>query len=502
MRQLSKSKIIAFRQCPKRMWLELNRPELCDDSASEVAFAIGNEVGEVARRIYDPEQQGMLIDVGMMGWESAYERTEAWLKEHKAPLFEAALRIPGALALADVMLPVAGDGAPRWRMIEVKSSGAVKDYHLEDLAVQSHIASASGINLSSAAVAHIDTSFVYPGEGNYEGLLKEVELTAEVRSMAEEVVGWIWAAQETAALAEEPEIETGAHCSSPFQCSFIGYCNRNEPKLDYPLSSFYRLTKGHREQMEAAGVTGVRDAPDSLLSEANRIIKRQTLAGEAWFDATGAAASIARYPGTAYFLDFETIGFAVPVWPGTRPYQQIPFQFSLHIAPPGGGIEHHEFLDLSREDPTESFAKALIGFCGTSGPIYVYNAAFERRIMRETGARHPRFAPALEALCLRLVDLEPIARQHYYHPQQHGSWSLKAVLPAICPDLSYKDLEGVANGNMAQQAFQIAINPSTTPERRREIETQLLAYCRLDTFALLRLWQYFSGQEPTPAGLI
>jgi hypothetical protein len=494
MRNLSKSKIIAYRQCPKRLWLEIHRPDLRDDSASEMVFAIGNQVGDVARQIYDTAGNGRLIDFHEIGWDAAYAETGSWLTGTAAPLFEAALRIEGAMALADVMLPEPGENGLRWHMIEVKSTTGVKDYHRDDLAVQTYIATTAGFELASASLAHVDRSFVYPGGGDYRGLLKAVDLTEEVRAKAGEVATWIAEAQKVAALDTEPEIETGPHCSDPFGCPFIRHCNRDKPTFDFPLGSLYRLCYGKHEELVALGHTDLRDVPDEHLSAVNRLIKSQSLSGEAWFDAEGAAADLAPHTGTACFLDFETIMFGVPIWKGTRPYQQLPFQFSLHIVPPDGKMEHREFLDLSGEDPGEAFARALIDHCGTTGPVFVYNAGFENGVMRGLAERFPHLAPGLQAIIDRVVDLLPIARNRYYHPSQHGSWSIKAVLPAVCPDLAYGDLEGVQNGMAAQSAFLEAVAPETTPERKAEIERQLLAYCKLDTLAMVRLWEFFCGK--------
>lgn len=493
MRNLSKSKIIAFRQCPKRLWLELHRPDLRDDSGSEMVFAIGNQVGDVARQIYDTERNGKLIDVNEIGWDAAYSETSAWLSGTAAPLFEAAIRVEGALALADVMLPEPGDSGIRWHMLEVKSSTSVKDYHRDDLAVQTYIATKAGIDLASASIAHVDNSFVYPGGGDYRGLLKAVDLTDEVRAKAGQVATWIAEAQEVAALDTEPQIETGPQCSDPFGCPFIHHCNRDKPTFDFPLSSLYRLRGGKREELEALGHDDLRDVPDEHLSAVNQLIKSQSKSGEAWFDAEGAAADLAPHTGTAYFLDFETIMFGVPVWKGTRPYQQLPFQFSLHIVTPDGKMEHKEFLDLSGDDPSEAFAASLIQSCGTTGPVFVYNAGFENGVMRRLAERFPLLSSGLEAIIDRVVDLLPIARNRYYHPDQHGSWSIKAVLPAVCPDLAYDSLEGVQDGMAAQGAFLEAMALETTPERKSEIKQQLLAYCELDTLAMVRLWGFFRG---------
>lgn len=493
MRQLSKSKIIAYRQCPKRLWLELHRPELRDDSGSEMAFAIGNQVGDIARSIYDPSKKGLLIDIEDLGWEQSFALSADWLANQEQPMFEAALRIPGALALADVMVPEQEDGTLRWHMIEVKSSTSVKDYHRDDLALQAHIAKESGITLSRVSLAHIDNTFVYPGEGNYQGLLHEADLTEEVSSRVGEVVAWLEEAHEIAEQTTEPEIEPGAQCHSPFTCGFCSYCiPEEENPPDYPLTSFYRLSSTRREALEAQGYRDVRDIPDDQLSGVNLRIKEQTARQEPYFDHEGAAADLANHPGEARFLDFETISLAVPIWVGTRPYQQIPFQFSIHHRDSDGAVHHRDFLDLTGNDPRKAMAEALIDDCGDKGPVFAYNATFERRVIREIARDFPEHADALEGINQRIVDLLPIARNRYYHPSQHGSWSLKAVLPAICPDLSYGDLEEVQDGNLAQQAYQEAIHPETSESRREEIRRHLIDYCELDTLALVRIWKFFS----------
>jgi hypothetical protein len=186
---------------------------------------------------------------------------------------------------------------------------------------------------------------------------------------------------------------------------------------------------------------------------------------------------------------------AIPQWKGTRPYEKIPFQFSLHTLNEDGSLQHTAFLDLSGEDPTAAFAKALVAAGGTEGPVFVFNARFEKMIIAYAAHRFPEFAEPLESLLSRIVDLLPIARNCHYHPSQHGTWSIKSLLPAVCPDLSYGHLEGVQDGGGAMNVFREAIHPKTTPERKKEIETQLLAYCRLDTFAMVRLWQVFSGRQ-------
>ena len=497
MRNLSKSKIIAYRQCPKRLWLEIHKPELRDDSGSEMVFQIGYQVGDVARDIYDPAHTGDLIDINQLGHGAALARSAELLALGQKPIFEAGVTIEGALAYADVMLPDRSDGTLRWQMIEVKSSTGVKDYHNDDIAVQTYIATTSGVNLASVSLAHIDNSFVYQGDGNYKGLLHEVDLTTEALSRGAEVKEWIAGAHAIAALEQEPEVATGPQCSKPFTCGFCDYCNRDVVSPEFPLSSLPRLHPSKRQRIETAGHDDLREVPDDFLNTLQNRVKQCSISGEAFFDAAGAASDLAPYGFPAYFLDFETVMFAVPIWKGWRPYRQIPFQFSLHRIDKPGEIQHSEFLDLSGADPSEPFAQSLIEQCGAEGPVFVYNAAFEMTRIRELATRFPSHSAALHAINDRIVDLLPIARNRYYHPNQHGSWSIKAVLPAICPDLSYDTLEGVQNGGMAVESYKHAIAPNTTPERKQEIRRQLLDYCKLDTFAMILLYQFFTGREPS-----
>jgi hypothetical protein len=210
-----------------------------------------------------------------------------------------------------------------------------------------------------------------------------------------------------------------------------------------------------------------------------------------YFDAKGATAALAGRTSTAYFLDFETISLAVPIWKGTRPYQQITFQFSLHRVDEDGTIHHSEFLDLSGDDPREAFIKAIIEDCGSFGPIYVYNSAFENTRIKELAEAYPSYTDKLHALLPRVVDLLPVARNYYYHPDQKGSWSIKAILPTICPELQYSDLEGVQAGSEAGIAYLEAIEPKTPADRKEELRQQMLEYCKLDTLATVKIWEFF-----------
>lgn len=493
MRSLSKSKILAYRQCPKRLWLELHRADLRDDSGSETAFRIGNEIGAVARLIYDESGNGVFLDLEELGYEEAFARSAALLHEGGGPVFEAGLKMPGALAFADVMLPDTSDGSLRWRLIEVKSAAGVKDYYREDIAVQAYVAEGAGVPLAAVALAHVDSRFVYKGEGDYRGLLREVDFTEETASRRGEVASWLSGAQEVAASETEPDVAVGEHCSAPFVCPFTHYCHQDRESADYPLSSLPNFSGRRRLAVEALGIRDLREVPDEYLTPTQLWVRDVTRSGETWLDAEGAAADLAGYGFPVRFLDFESVMLAVPVWKGRRPYEQIPFQFSLHRRDEDGTLAHVAFLDLSGDDPAGALTRELLAGCGESGLVFAYNATFEKMVIRALAVRFPEHRRALLALVERLIDLLPIAKARFYDPAQHGRWGLKAILPAACPDLSYDHLTGVADGAMAVEAYKEAVHPATTPERKAEIERELLAYCYLDTLGLVRLWERFRG---------
>lgn len=493
MRNFSKSKLISLRQCPKKLWLELNRPDLLEHSAAtEARLQAGHDVGEIARQIYDPTMQGETIDIQRDGFEYAFSHTKTLL-QGKAPIFEAGFAAGGALAFADVLLPVKSGRKKAWRMVEVKSSTGVKDYHLDDVAVQAYVATAAGVPLQSVALAHIDSSWVYPGNNDYQGLLTEVDLTEQACSRTEEVRGWVEEAQAIYRKRKEPQRRVGEHCYQPFECGFYQYCSRDEPQATYPVQWLPRIGGKKIRELAEQDIIEMQDVADDLLNEKQLRVKKHTLNNKVYFDAKGAAADLAPYGFPAYFLDFETIQFAIPIWQGTRPYQQIPFQFSLHVMDKHGNLSHSEFLDLSGNDPSHDFAMALVKQCGTKGPVYVYNAAFEKSRISELAERYPKLSKPLLAINERVVDLYPIAGNRYYHPSQQGSWSIKKVLPAIAPELRYDQLDGVQDGGMAMDAFLEAIHLETPVDRKTYIHQSLQAYCKLDTFAMVKLWEFFKG---------
>ena len=477
---LSKSRLISAWQCPKRLHLEKHHAELGEvSSMTESLFATGHDVGAVAQAMYGtPESVEIAFDYKTMVAETRR------LIDGGAdfPIFEATFRHENVLVRADVLIPDGDD----WHVVEVKASTSVKDYHVLDCAIQLWVMRESGLPVTSITLAHIDNQFVYPGDGDYDGLLVENDLTGEAESLRQPVVDLVHAARE-AVTGPMPDVPVGGQCTKPYECQFIKHC--------WPTDTEYPVTGlgGGRAKLGALVAAGYRDIRDvaieDISGESHQRIHRVTCSGEAEvLDGAREAFAALAYP--RYYLDFETVGPAVPFWAGTRPYQTIPIQWSCHIEEQGGDIRHEEFLDISGEPPMRALAERLIECLGSEGPVLMWTN-YEEGCIRQLIELFPELRPPLQAIIDRLYDLHPVVKANYYHPRQLGSWSIKAVLPCIAPHMNYAELEGIAEGMGASDGFIEAINPETPPERKAELEEQLLRYCKFDTQAMVEIVRFF-----------
>ncbi len=476
---LSKSKVIAFRQCPKRLWLSRYKPELANSSDRSVAaFAVGNTIGSIARTLYGPGE--LIFDDTAPDFPGAISRTQAISTSSAATLFEAAYRADDTLVLADVVR-LSSAGA---EVIEVKSATSVKDYYIEDAATQAHVMRRSGVPVRSVRIAHVNSGFVYPGGEQYEGLLKEADITHDVAELAASVPQWIDEAKKVLA-GTEPDIQPGRQCTKPFDCPFFDHCNKPDA-TEYPVERLPGIGARKAQLLREAGIQEARDIPPEMIDSPNLERAYQAvITGAAQIN--HAETQVLRdLPYPRFFLDFETISFAVPIWQGTRPYQAIPFQWSVHVESATGQLEHHGFLDLTGECPARACMIALIEQLSAPGPVLVYTG-YEKNVLTQMSHLFPDLSDRLMAIVARLVDLHPIAKAAYYHRDMQGSWSIKAVLPTIEGAPRYESLEEVHNGLQAQSAYLEAIHPQTSANRRNAIHANLTEYCRLDTLAMIVL---------------
>lgn len=484
---LSKSKLTTFEQCPRRLWQQVHAPQRAEaDAEQEARMATGHTVGDIACGLCTG---GVMVDAAQ-GLGAALETTRQLLAQaHPGPIFEATFEHDGVLVRVDIL---ARDGKGGWHMAEVKSSASVKAYHLSDLATQVWVLGKAGIALSGAAIRHIDTSFVLEREGDYAGLFHDAErlpeIAALVRGRAEVV-----AAARAVLAGDEPDTAPGPQCNAPFDCEFQAWCTRDlPPGPAWPVDI---LPRGGGARWRERGITDLLAIThEAGLSPLHARVLAATRDNEPFHDRAGAQATMQRWGWPRAWLDFETISPAIPRWLGTRPYQQVPFQFSLHLERQDGTITHHEFLDTSGNDPRRACAKALVAMIPPDATLIAYAAGFERSVLRDLARVFADLAPRLTAMAEATEDLLPVARACWYHRDQRGSWSIKAVLPTIAT-LDYASLE-VKHGGMAQEAWFEAADPTTDPERKWALEEGLRAYCRQDTWAMVLVARHLAGDLP------
>lgn len=479
--RLSKSKFLSGLQCHKRLYLEIHQPFLATkpDAATQAMFEMGTEVGELARSRF---AGGVLVTAGYRQTEAALEQTAALIQDLAVPaIFEAAFLHGGVLIRADVLerVPPAEGEPGGWKLIEVKSSTRVKDIHLEDLAVQSEVIQGAGLTLVSVGLMHINTSYFYrEGSVDLTELFSIQDLSEAVAQRRAEVPGRLAEMAGMLLQAQAPAIEPDRHCHTPYDCPFWDHCTKDKP------ARWIHYLPGAKQivgQLAEQGVTTIDEIPaGAKLSPVQRRVKENV----EWTSAKlGTMLKAVQYP--VHHLDFETVMLAVPRFSETRPYQALPVQWSNHIEQATGELSHEEFLHKDVGDPRKVLAESLLESLGEKGSICVYSP-YERSILEQLAVAIPSLKPALQRIIARLWDLFPIIRDHYYHPAFGGSYSIKAVLPAMVPALAYDDLAIKEGGHAASQYYRMVFVETDWVERA-SIEEALLRYCERDTLAMVEL---------------
>ncbi len=515
---LTKSDLQSFLQCERKLWLEHTRQDLIpsDDPTIYRRATDGNIVGEQARK-----QLGSDII-----WTATVEDKATAAKQAQKLLADSpnksATEVPmynaGLYARADALIPD-GDG---YVLRETKAStfplkkdkitpDVPEEHHLNDLAIQVWVMQESGLSMTRAELNMLNNQWHYPGEGNYSGLFRQLDVTVEVQARSKGVARWQKGAEKTLA-GDMPAVVTGRQCVDPYTCPFKNFClPLDPPGPEHPIellpdSAGKKLAKKLRE---TKGYTSIIDPkPDELTGAQAELYRRIQEAHriEAPVLVAGSGKDMAAFSYPRYYFDFEAIDLPVPRWPGIRPYEHIPFQWSCHIERTSGVFEHAEFLDLTGNNPSLPCIDKMCAVIDPNdgGPIFVYYATYEKGRLQQLAERHPEHSELLAKYIARLVDLWPMVRKYYYHPEMRGSFSIKKVLPVIAPDLDYSQLEEIQEGTAAQVAYLYAVfEPATTAERRADLEGKLRTYCRQDTWALVEV-EYFlaqAGRPVRPAGM-
>jgi len=479
---ISKSKFVAGCQCLKRFYLQVHSPELAaqPSAADQAIIQQGHEVGMLARTLFPGG-----VEVCERSLDQAIRATRESVADPEIPaVFEAVFEHGGVLVKVDV-LHRRRDG--RWRLIEVKSTSDVKDHHYEDVAIQYRVVSRSGLDVATACLAHVNRRYVFDGQDiNTRRFFRVRNLTRRVQRLQPKQTFQLRSQLTVLAMPNPPDIAPGRHCTDPVTCEFFDHCN--PPRPHDHVGFLPRIHASAVEELEGMGVESIHDVPDDFeLTEIQQRAATCVQTGQPWFDRDGLKTKLETLVYPVAFLDFETVNPAIPRFADTHPYQHIAFQFSAHIEhQPGTEPHYYEFLAKNAGDPRREFITSLFAALPQEGSIVVYNQQFESARLDELATALPEFAERIKNIQSRLWDLLPIIRSHVYHPVFAGSYSLKSVLPALVPNMTYAGM-AVSNGQDAGLAWESLVSGNLAEAERDRIRKALLDYCAQDTLALGRL---------------
>ncbi|TNF89487.1 MAG: DUF2779 domain-containing protein [Gammaproteobacteria bacterium] len=485
--QLSKSQYVRGLQCHKSLWLYKHRKDTITPTSpqKEFIFETGNRVGKLAQTLFPG---GIEIEFDPGDYDGMIAKTRLLIDRGQDVIYEATFKSRNVLILADILVR----NGEAWDLYEVKSSSDAKPQHKPDAAIQWYVIK-DQLPMGKAHIVHVNSDYVFTGELDVSALFSIRDITDEVLDL-QAGIGQNLASMEAMLQGGEPEIRKGPQCTSPYECDFKDYCWRDVP---YPsVFNLYRMNGGQKFELFHDGKVSYADVCNLTLTQTQKLQVDSALSGEIYIDHEKIREFVdsAVYP--INFLDFETFNNAIPRFVGQKPYRTaIPFQYSLHILHEDGEIEHREFLADESRDPRPEIAARLAADVTAEGSIVAFSQATEKSIIRRLAAESAEHAEALTAMDDRFIDLlKPFQQLMYYHPDFHGSFSIKSILPAMFPDddaLDYKNLD-IQAGDMAS-AIYADLDQVNDIEEKRKIRNSLLAYCRLDTLAMVMIWRELGG---------
>jgi hypothetical protein len=474
--RLSKSRFVAGVQCHKLLWWKVHEPgaiELQPDKVLQDRFDQGHAVGQLATALFPG---GVLIDLPHDAVEERIEQTLRAIAGNAPAVFEASFLEHNTFVAVDIL-----ERQPEgYHLIEVKSSTSQKPEHIADVAVQLHVLGKAGIDVTRASVMHLNRDFRSPDDGDR---FATTEVTAEARDYERKVDAELGEQMEMLS-GSLPDGSIGLHCHEPRACPFLERC---WPKHRDHISRLYNVGPKKAAKYMAQGIHRIPEIPpeQKLPDAARRQVKamqEDRLVVEA-----GLGEALKDFSGTLGFLDFETINRAIPVWPGLGPWGQAAAQFSYHEARPDGSYAHVGWLAEGPADARPKLARAMIEATQQAERVVTYSS-FEKTRIRALQETVPELGVELIDLEAKLIDLLPVLRNFVYHPDFHGSFSIKHVLQPLVPELSYNDLvivDGlVASVEIARLLF---VADRVPPHERDRIRQDLLDYCERDTWAMVKL---------------
>jgi hypothetical protein len=482
MPRLSKSRFIAGVQCWLRLWNDIYRRELAEPPSRslQAIFDRGTAIGELAQQRWPG---GVLVGFEPWEREAALAETRSLMADPSVPaIFEAALEHQNVFVRVDALVR----NGKCWDLVEVKASTRPeKEVFQNDIALQHWVATGAGLAVGSAGVLTLDRNYIYPGgTHDVEALFALHDSTENCIDLADWIEEEVARQHDMLSEQKPPLAVVDDHCFSPYRCPYFAACSQEQRRPLNPIEDLPFSNSELIDELYIMGINAIEDIPEDIeMTKLQKRVRKAVITQKPWQSPRlGERLSEVEWP--LYYLDFEAFQPAVPRYRGTRPFQAIPFQYSLHHETPEGELHHAEYLHTEDSDPRRALAHALVRAVGEIGSILVYSG-YERRMLNELAAAVPELATELEAIKARLWDLLPVVRENYYHPDFHGSFSIKAVLPAVLPEQSWYDL-AISDGMAAATAYESALNQPEHSEAQRTFR-ELRSYCRMDTQAMVDL---------------
>lgn len=468
MHALTKSDYTAGLSCIRMLWYKKNAKDKIPavEPSAQARMDVGIEVGKLAHGFFP---NGVEVPYG----RDAITRTKALMKK-RIPIFEATFVNDGGYCRVDVLLPVGKDD---WDVIEVKSTTSVKPEHLDDVAFQRWCIEGAGVHVRKTFLMHIDNTYFRQGKLDLKKFLTAEDITDDVTAKLLEVPVNVERLLKIVN-GPKPKVQYGIDCEDPLECPVCA------PDLDdADITELYWFGKRSYPLLNQ-GIRHLKDLPKGTkLNDKQKIQIQAFLTKKVHANKEAIKAWLKTLKEPLHFLDFETLGPAIPLYDGTRPFDRIPFQFSLHILR-NGSVEHVEFLADGKDDPRPAVVEAMKAI-GPKGAVLTYTD-FEKGCLENLAEAVPQESKWLHSIIGRLVDLnEPFANFDFYHPDQHGSTSIKELLPAVTT-VSYDDLK-IQDGSLAPVEFLRVTFTNVTDEERKKVRNALLAYCKRDTEAMVAI---------------
>ena len=487
---LTKSRYLDGLRCEKKLWLGWHERLPREEPPPFSVLDVGSRIGRGARNLFPG---GVLVGEEAWDHESALATTQALLAGDAPALFEAAFEFENVRIRVDVLERL----GESWGLREVKSSTSANEDagHFDDVAVQLHVLEGVGLNVTSVEIIHVNNQYERgEGEVAWPEMLVRQDFTREARDRLAEVRKKLPELFSVLNESVVPEVGTSKkRCNKPYRCERIDTCMKENP--DDWVGLLYRIRAKSLDGFLARGIHSISDIPDDFeLPKSQSRVVEAVKTRVPWIS-EDLGAALKGFGPPAYYMDFETMLSGIPAFRETRPFETVPFQWSLHFVEADGTLSHQEYLASGDTDPRRPFAEKLIEAVARKDvPVVVYNKSFELRVLKGLAERFEDLKEDLEVIMDNVVDLLALVRDHVVHPDfinpkslTAGTYSIKNVLPALVPHRGYEDLDGVADGMEAARVFTAIVFGVYTGEEAERCRRELLDYCERDTLAMVEV---------------